>query len=313
MNISTLRDLQNKFKQPKSQEEFEEIMQYIQNIGINISNLYQELEMSSAYANIHRDITYKRTNISLHSHSFYEVIYCRASDRVEYLVGSRHYRLTAGDIIIVAPGAGHTPILPEDMQYPYERDIMWVNPDFMKKIIELFPESRIEKMRDVLLFRTKGTPYGYISEFFADGTKETMNQKTGYDKIITAHAILIISHILRAMAEGENKEFEPEKPTLINALIEHIEGHLDEKLNLDEVAANFYISRGTVNKLFRQSLDTTFYKFVTQRRLILAKVLMGEGESLDIISSKCGFADYSTFYKAFKKEFGISPREYLKI
>ena len=133
-----------------------------------------------------------------------------------------------------------------------------------------------------------------------------------HDQTIS-NAILIISHILRAMAEGDSKEFEPEKPTLINALIEHIEGHLDERLNLDEVAADFYISRGTVNKLFRQSLDTTFYKFVTQRRLILAKVLMGEGESLDEISLKCGFTDYSTFYKAFKKEYGISPREYMKI
>ena len=313
MNISTLRELQKRFKQPKSQEEFEEIIKYIQENGINIASLYQELEMSSAYANIHRDITYKKTSISLHSHSFYEVIFCRASDRVEYLVGSRHYRLIAGDIIIVAPGAGHTPVLPDDMQYPYERDIMWVNSDFMKKIVELFPESRIEKMRDVLLLRTKGTPYAYIGDFFADGTKETINQKIGYDKIVAANALLIISHILRALIEGKSKEFEPEKPTMINALIEHIEGHLDEKLNLDEVAAAFYISRGTVNKIFRESLDTTFYKFVTQRRLILAKVLMSEGESLDLVSSKCGFTDYSTFYKAFKKEFGISPREYMKI
>ena len=313
MNIATLMDLQNKFKQPKSQEEFEEIIKYIQSSGINIGNLYQELEMSSAYANIHRDITYKKAAISLHSHSFYEVIFCRASDRVEYLVGSRHYRLSAGDIVIVAPGAGHMPLLPEDMQYPYERDVLWVNSGFMKKLMGLFPGSRIEKMRDVLLFRTKGTPYSYIGEFFADGTKETMTQKTGYDKIVVADAILIISHILRAMSEGNSKEFEPEKPTMINALIEYIEGHLDEKLNLDEVAADFYISRGTVNKLFRESLDTTFYKFVTQRRLILAKVLMGEGESLDLVSAKCGFADYSTFYKAFKKEYGISPREYMKI
>ena len=313
MNISTLRELQKRFKQPKSQEEFEEIIKYIQENGINIASLYQELEMSSAYANIHRDVTYKKTSISLHSHSFYEVIFCRASDRVEYLVGSRHYRLIAGDIIIVAPGAGHTPVLPDDMQYPYERDIMWVNSDFMKKIVELFPESRIEKMRDVLLLRTKGTPYAYIGDFFADGTKETINQKIGYDKIVAANALLIISHILRALIEGKSKEFEPEKPTMINALIEHIEGHLDEKLNLDEVAAAFYISRGTVNKIFRESLDTTFYKFVTQRRLILAKVLMSEGESLDLVSSKCGFTDYSTFYKAFKKEFGISPREYMKI
>ena len=313
MNISTLHNLREKFQQPKNQEEFEKIIKYIQESGINIANLYQEMEMSSAYANIHRDTTYTKASISLHSHSFYEVIFCRASDRVEYLVGSRHYRLTAGDIVIVAPGAGHMPLLPEDMQYPYERDVLWVNPEFMKKIIELFPGSRIEKMRDVLLFRTKGTPYSYIGDFFADGAKETVNQKMGYDKIIAAHAILIISHTLRAVAEGNSKEFEPEKPTMINALIEYIEGHLDERLNLDEVAADFYISRGTVNKLFRESLDTTFYKFVTQRRLILAKVLMGEGESLDLVSAKCGFTDYSTFYKAFKKEYGISPREYMKI
>ncbi len=313
MNIETLRSLQTKFKHPKSDEEVREIIEYIKSSGINFSNLYQELEMSSAYANLHKDITYQKGAISLHSHSFYEVIFCRSSDRVEYLVGSRHYRLTAGDVIIVAPGTSHTPIFPEDMQYPYERDIMWVNADFMKKISDLFPDSRIESMKDILLFRTKGTPYGYIGDYFADGIKENISQKPGYDKIITAHAILIISHILRGLSDGGSAEFEPEKPTLINALIEHIEGHLDERLTLDEVAASFYVSRGTVNKAFRQSMDTTFYKFVTQRRLILAKVLMGEGESLEEISLKCGFTDYSTFYKAFKKEYGISPREFTKI
>ena len=143
--------------------------------------------------------------------------------------------------------------------------------------------------------------------------RETIEQKNAYDKAITAHTILIITYIARALAEAEELDFEPEKPTLINALIEHIEGHLDEKLSLDEVAAHFYTSRGTINNLFRQNMDTSFYKFVTQRRLILAKVLIGEGKGLDEISLRCGFSDYSTFYKAFKKEFGISPREFSKI
>ena len=313
MKISFLRELQNKFKQPQTAEEIEEIMEYIRESGINVTDLYQELEMTSTYANIHKDRTYQKTSISLHSHSFYEVILCRTADRVEYLIGSRQYKLNAGDIVIIAPGIGHMPIFPEDMQYPYDRDIMWVNAGFMAKIVELFPNFNVEKMRSPLLLHTKGTSFGYIGDYFSDGIKETLNQKAGYDKIITAHAILIISHILRAISEGESAGFEPEKPTLINSLIEYIEGHLDEKLNLDEVAAHFYISRGTVNKLFRQSMDTTFYKFVTQRRLILAKVLIGEGESMESISQKCGFTDYSTFYKAFKKEYGISPREYAKI
>ena len=313
MKISELRDLQNRFNQPKNAEEFEEIVKYVQNLGINLSNIYQELEMSSKYVDIHKDVTYKKMSISLHSHSFYEIIFCRAADRVEYLVGSRHYKLTAGDVIIVAPGVSHMPILPEDMQYPYDRDILWVNSDFMKKVSDLFPDSRIERMKNVLLLRTKGTKWSYIGEYFTDGIKETKSQLTGYDKIITAHAILIISHILRALSKGDDRDLQPEKPTLINSLIEHVEGHLDERLNLDEVAANFYISRGTVNKLFRQNMDTSFYKFVTQRRLILAKALIGEGEPMESVSVKCGFSDYSTFYKAFKKEYGISPREFARL
>jgi AraC-like DNA-binding protein len=313
MKISELRDLQNRFNQPKTPEEFEEIMEFIRSCGINLSNLYQELEMSSKYVNIHKDITYKKMSISLHSHSFYEIIFCRASDRVGYLVGSKQYKLTAGDVVIVAPGAGHMPIMPDDMQYPYERDILWVNADFMKKVSALFPDSRIETMKDILLLRTKGTSWSYISEYFADGVRESDSQKIGYDKIITAHAILIISHILRALSEGSTKDFQPEKPTLINSLIEYVEGHLDEKLVLDQVAAHFYISRGTVNKLFRESMDTSFYRFVTQRRLILAKVLINEGETMESVATKCGFSDYSTFYKAFKKEYGISPREFTRL
>ena len=313
MKISELRDLQNRFNQPKTPEEVEEIMEFIRSCGINLSNLYQELEMSSKYVNIHKDITYKKMSISLHSHSFYEIIFCRTSDRVDYLVGPRQYKLTAGDVVVVAPGASHMPIMPDDMQYPYERDILWVNADFMKKVSALFPDSRIETMKDILLLRTKGTSWSYIGDYFADGIRESDGQKVGYDKIITAHAILIISHILRALSEGNTRDFQPEKPTLINSLIEYVEGHLDERLVLDEVAAHFYISRGTVNKLFRESMDTSFYRFVTQRRLILAKVLINEGEAMESVAAKCGFTDYSTFYKAFKKEYGISPREFTRL
>jgi AraC-like DNA-binding protein/mannose-6-phosphate isomerase-like protein (cupin superfamily) len=313
MKISFLREIQAKFKQPKTNEEIEEIISYIRDSGINVTDLYQELEMTSTYANIHKDITHRKINISLHSHSFYEVMLCRAADRIEYLIGSKRYKIGAGDVVIIPPGVSHMPIFPEDMQYPYDRDILWVNAAFMEKIIDLFPGFSSNRINTALLLHTKGSTFSHISDYFTDGINETLSQKAGYDKIITAHAILIISHILRSASEGEGSHFEPEKPTMINSLIEHIEGHLDERLNLDEVAARFYISRGTVNKLFKESMDTTFYKFVTQRRLILAKVLIGEGENMESVSQKCGFTDYSTFYKAFKKEYGISPREYAKI
>lgn len=118
MKISVLRELQAKFKRPQTAEEIEEIMTYIQNSGINVSDLYQELEMTSTYANMHKDVTHNKINISLHSHSFYEVMLCRASDRVKYLIGSRQYRVGAGDIVIIPPGTSHRPISPTICSMP---------------------------------------------------------------------------------------------------------------------------------------------------------------------------------------------------
>ena len=61
MKISVLRELLGKFKQPQTAREIEEVMQYIRESGINIADLYQELEMTSTYANIHKDVTNKKS------------------------------------------------------------------------------------------------------------------------------------------------------------------------------------------------------------------------------------------------------------
>ena len=100
---------------------------------------------------------------------------------------------------------------------------------------------------------------------------------------------------------------------MMTSLIEYIENHLHEPLTLDGIAAHFYVSRSAVSKLFREEMDTSFHRFLTPRRLILAKQLIGAGEGMERVAQRCGFSDYSIFYKAFKKEYGLSPREFSKL
>ena len=69
----------------------------------------------------------------------------------------------------------------------------------------------------------------------------------------------------------------------------------------------------TVSHLFRQKLGVSFYRYVTQRRLIAAKTLIEQGQPLEAVASQTGFLDYSGFYRAFKQEFCISPRQYRKL
>ena len=60
-------------------------------------------------------------------------------------------------------------------------------------------------------------------------------------------------------------------------------------------------------------MGVSFYRCVTQRRLISAKSFIEQEIPLEDVGRRVGFSDYSTFYRAFKKEFGISPRQYRKL
>ena len=314
MNFSTLKELmRSRFQRPKTEAEYLQILEYLAAEGIVIGNLYQELEMSSGPVSFHSDISYNRQSISLHSHSFYEIMFCRSCDRVEYLVGANRYRLAAGDLILVTPGVSHKPILPDDMQYAYERDILWVSADLVERICELFPASLLKTVQGFSLLRTKGSDWSYIGDYFSDGLREFEEMQTGYEESATATAMLILTHLCRAAHSGEAHHSQAEQPTLLTSFIEYIENNLSESLTLNSIAAHFYISRSAVSKFFREEMDTSFHRFLTQRRLILAKQLISGGEGLERVAQLCGFTDYSVFYKAFKKEYGLSPREFAKL
>lgn len=96
----------------------------------------------------------------------------------------------------------------------------------------------------------------------------------------------------------------------MDELISYIEDHLAEKISLKSAAARFYISERTVSRLFQEKMDVSFYRYVTQRRLIAAKVLILNGEPLEQIGEKVGFSDYSSFFRAFKQAFSISPKQF---
>ena len=75
-------------------------------------NIYQELEMSSRFVDTHRDVSQGGDGVQLHSHTFYEMIYCTGGS-TQYLLGTQRYRLRHGDIVLIPPGVSHRPLLAE--------------------------------------------------------------------------------------------------------------------------------------------------------------------------------------------------------
>lgn len=102
------------------------------------------------------------------------------------------------------------------------------------------------------------------------------------------------------------------KKSLLEQITIYIEDNAGKKLTLKETASHFGVSVSTVTQLFQKKPQTTFHGFVTQCRMEKARKLICQGRTLESVGREVGYQDHSTFYRAFRQTFGMSPREYRK-
>jgi len=310
VKLGALRKLAQTAPQLQGPQLQQWLHEQLSGMGLDPSAIYQELEMTSPLVDTHRDVSDSNAHMSLHSHAFYELIYCRNSCGAEYLVGSERYRLQAGDIIFVPPGVSHRPLLPEDMAEPYQRYVLWLSGEFMELFFKLFSYSPSEKLTRSGLLRTGGTAWEQLGELFRAGVQEAERQQDGWEVAVIGNTLQLLIRIKRATDARSIRLMEAEKPELLDRLTAYVEAHYMERIAIGDLSRHFYVSSSTVSHLFQQKLGVSFYRFVTQRRLIAAKALILEGNMLETVSGRVGFSDYSAFYRAFRQEYGISPRQY---
>ncbi len=85
-------------------------------------------------------------------------------------------------------------------------------------------------------------------------------------------------------------------------------------LSADHVGSELGITGNYVFKLFKEYYGTSFHKYIEQMRMDCAKQFLKEEQNKTIkgIAFESGYASITTFYKAFKKNFGISAGAYRK-
>jgi AraC-like DNA-binding protein len=312
-NIVKLSDFQKFVRQMPPTYDPKDITQrsrILEQMGLDADNIYQELEMSNPFVDTHMDVSFSGTPVNLHSHDFYELLYCTNTCGVEYLVGAERYRLQKGDVIIVPPGISHRPLLPAVMEEPYRRIVLWINRNFMERMLMNFPEARDARQGQVVMLRTGGTRWENIGGLFENGLQESQSSTPESLLLLVGNTLTLLGQIHRAVMDRSTDIMAAEKPQLLEQVLSYIEKNLSEKIALADVAHQFFVSESTVSQLFRKKMGVSFYRCVTQRRLIAAKALITEGNPLEQVAEKTGFGDYSAFYRAFKQEYGISPRQY---
>ena len=271
-------------------------------------NLYQEIEMRSRYVDTQRDSSSLVDKVQLHSHTFYEIICCYQGS-IQYLLGTNRYRIGAGDIVIIPPGVSHRPLLTPDMPQSYDRYVVWLSEEFAEDFNSRWRVVPKNTEPKAAVLRTRGAQWALLRRSFAEGVVEAERQEPGWEAAVMGNTLLLMVRLRRMLMEAGTLPA-AEEPELLEQVLDYVERHMGEKITLGGTARQFLVSESTISQLFRQRMGASFYRCVTQRRLIEAKARIAAGDALEDVARAVGFGDYSAFYRAFKNEFGISPTQY---
>ena len=79
---------------------------------------------------------------------------------------------------------------------------------------------------------------------------------------------------------------------------------------MDTLAKKFFVSKYHIAHVFKENIGLSIHQYITKKRLDLCQEAISGGMSIKDAYHQYGFGDYSSFFRAFKKEYGISPKDY---
>lgn len=141
----------------------------------------------------------------------------------------------------------------------------------------------------------------------------------GRDFMLKAYLIQILCLLIRNLNEPDTQPSStgcifrsPNRQYVVNRMKDYMKQHYKEKISLDHIAANMYLSTFYISKIFKSETGDTPINYLIQLRMEKAKELLRKYPSASIqeIADEVGYSDTYHFSKLFKKYCGLSPSRY---
>ena len=232
---------------------------------------------------------------SMHTHNSYELIYFLEGDAT-HVIEDRKYKLKKGDLIIIRPFQYH--FIQIDSPEKYERYNILFKPD-------LHQIESVNLLRDDLeVINLSGNTvaddiFRKCDLYFENSSGET------FEKILP-HLLCELFYSITLFPCSK-----PLQATTLSPIISKALKYTNENLctlsGIEEIAEHLFVSESYIFRLFQKELHQTPKKYILEKRLLLAQKMIRDGEKPTDVFLKCGFCDYTTFYRNYIAFYGHSP------
>lgn len=259
----------------------------------------------------------KLDNVELHHHDFFE-IYLFLSGNVDYSIESRIYHLLPGDMLLISPLELHQPRITQEVTPPYERIVLWINKAFLNQFSS--PQTSLTSCFDANdphhtnLLRFSPAQREIVQGLMLQLISEAGNRSYGGDLVSISILMQLLVEINRVAQTTIPKYESGDKAAmLVSNVLDYINEHYNEELSLDTIANKFFISKYHLSHEFNRLVGTSVYRYIVQKRLVIAKQMLSDGVPPTDAYQHCGFKDYANFYRAFKNTYDINPKKFAEI
>lgn len=242
----------------------------------------------------------------MHAHERFELFHF-LSGNAKYLVEGTEYTLMPHDTLLLRPFEVHRLVLLDDSE-PYERVVIHFSEDMFSEelrtaLLRPFRERELGRGN-----RYEATDFGGEGWPF-HGDMNALIERLGDDAeiFITAKIQSFLAETLVPFRErtGNETPFSAK----ITDVLEYINAHLCEDITVARICEECFLSRAQLNRLFKYATGTSVWQYITTKRLLQAKMLIRAGGRPTDVYDRCGFNEYSSFYRAYKAKFGNAPEQ----
>lgn len=252
------------------------------------------------------------SKVALHSHDYYE-FYFFLEGNISVQIDSETYPIQYGDVMLIPPHIPHCPII-HSTDIPYRRFVFWISQEYCLHLRSISPDyvylMEYAQKEKQYIFHNDQITFNALQSRLMRLIEELNAERFGRIPLISLYVNELVLYLNRIIYDRNAPKDKKTEISLYQNLILYIEDHLDGELSLDLLAKKFYVSKYHIAHVFKDHLGMSIHQYITKKRLALCReAILGE-MSITQVYQTFGFGDYSSFYRAFKKEYGISPKDF---
>lgn len=248
--------------------------------------------------------------MDMHIHDCYEIYYSISGGR-QFLIDNKFYSIEPGSLFIINQYESHK--ITQADKAIHERIVLSIHPEYTRQLASsetdldaCFTGRSGNFCHKLALNKEQQSRFlYYINKITnAEGYGHDILEKTAFmELLVLLNGFVLTNHPARAAAPCTYNH-------QVDDILKYINLNIASPLTIRQLAEEFYLSESYICRIFKSATGTTINKYITARRISIAKALLGDGLTVTEAFERSGFTDYSNFFKSFTRTVGISPKKY---